>query len=296
MKNVLVQFRRRYLIFRSRKCQKHESRRYPRFTPLCPLKFEFRKMLKLVFRYLYEECFNTIPKTISYFAVENISRTLILQIAHFNPLKSTLCAPWNSNLEKCRNRFLGICMKNVLVQFRKWYLLLRSRKSQKRECQNTPVLPFKIKILCPFKFEFGKMQNTLFGYLHGQCFSNLQFRQPVSYFAAEKISKTLMSQILRFNALKSILCAPWNSNLEKLRNWFLGNCMKNALVEFRKRYFILQPRKCRKREFRKYPRFNPLCPIKFEFGKMQKLVFRYLYEECLSTFPRMVSYFAAEKL
>ena len=74
MKNVLVQFRRRYLIFRSRKCQKHKCRRYPRFTRLRPLKFEFRKMQKLVFRYLYEECFSTISKTISYFPVEKMSK------------------------------------------------------------------------------------------------------------------------------------------------------------------------------------------------------------------------------
>ena len=90
MKNALVQFRKWYLILRPRKCQKHECRRYPRFTPLCPWKFEFRK---------------------------------------------------------CRNRFLGIFVKNVLVQFRRRYLISRSRKSQKDECQSTPFLPFKIKIL-----------------------------------------------------------------------------------------------------------------------------------------------------
>ena len=51
-----------------------------------------------------------------------------------------LCAPGTSNFEKCRNRFLGICMKIVLEQFRRRYLISRSRKSQKHECHGYPVL------------------------------------------------------------------------------------------------------------------------------------------------------------
>ena len=39
-----------------------------------------------------------------------------------------------------------------------------------------------------------------------------------------------------------------------------------------------------------------LCPLKFEFGKMQKILFGYLQEECFSTIPKMVPYFAAEKM
>ena len=92
------------------------------------------------------------------------------------------------------------------------------------------------------------------------------------------------------------LCTPWNSNFEKCRNLFLGICMKNVLVQFQRRYLILRPRKCQKPEFHRYPRFKPLCPLKFEFRKMQKFVFRYFYEECPSTISKTISYFAVEKI
>ena len=68
--------------------------------------------------------------------------------------------------------------------------------------------------LCPLQLEFGKMQKLVFRYLYEECFSNLQFRQPVSYFAAEKISKIWISHIPRFNPLKSTLCAHRNSDFE----------------------------------------------------------------------------------
>ena len=71
----------------------------------------------------------------------------------------------------------------------------------------------------------------------------------------------------RINSLKSTLCVPWNQNLDKYRNWFLGICIKNVLVQFRKWYLILQLRKCQKHECRRYPRFTPLCAWKFEFQK-----------------------------
>ena len=138
------------------------------------------------------------------------------------------------------------------------------------------------------------MQKLVFKYLYEEYFSTIP--KKISYLVAEKISETRMSQIRRFNPLKSTLCAPLNSNLKKCRKCFLGICMKNVLVQFRKWYLILRLRKCQKPEFRRYPRFNPLCPLKFEFRKMQKLVFRYLYEECFSTIPKMVSNFATEKI
>ena len=121
MKNILVQFRRRYLIcgrenlkninvidtpflpfkikifskpFLSTPLRTHTdiSSKFhvsnfnsqdiffyiyntPVLTICAPLKFEFRKMQILVFTYLYEECFSTISKTISYFAVEKMSKT-----------------------------------------------------------------------------------------------------------------------------------------------------------------------------------------------------------------------------
>ena len=76
-----------------------------------------------------------------------------------------------------------------------------------------------------------------------------------------------MSRIPRINRLKSTLCVPWNQDLEKCRNWFLGISMKNVLVQFRKWYLILRPRKCQKHECRRYHRFTPLFPWKFEFRK-----------------------------
>ena len=154
-------------------------------NPLCPLKLEFVKMQKLVFRYFHKECFSTIPTTGIIFCDRENSKIWISQISHFNPLKSILCAPWNSNFEKCRN----------------WF----------------------------------------FWYLYEECFSTSP--KMVSYFAAEKASKTLMSEIPPFYPFK----------------------------------------------------INPLYPLKLEFGKIQKLVFEYFYEECFSTIPKMVSYFAAEK-
>ena len=119
----------------------------------------------------------------------------------------------------------------------------------------------------------------------------------ILFWGRENLKKTWKSQIRRFNPLKSTLYAPLNSNLEKCRNAFwMDTCMKNVLVHFRKWYLILRRRKRQKPEFRRYPRFIPLCPLKFEFRKMQKLVFRYLFEECFSETPKTISYFAAEKI
>ena len=93
------------------------------------------------------------------------------------------------------------------------------------------------------------------------------------------------------------ICAPWYSNFEKSRNWFLGICMKNVSVQFRRRYLILRPRKSKKRECCRHPRFTHLFPLKFEFLKMQKSVFRYMaYKEYFSTISKTISYFAFEKI
>ena len=87
MKNVLVQFLKQYLILRPRKCQKHECRRYPRSTPLCPQNFEFRKMQIFIFRYLCEECFSTVSKTISHFAVVKNLKNMNVTDTPFSPFK-----------------------------------------------------------------------------------------------------------------------------------------------------------------------------------------------------------------
>ena len=43
--------------------------------------------------------------------------------------------------------FRYFCMKNVLVQFRRRYLILRPRNSKNMNVRDTPFLPFKINIL-----------------------------------------------------------------------------------------------------------------------------------------------------
>ena len=149
---------------------------------------------------MYEEYFSTIPKTVSYFAAEKISKTWMSQIRCFNPLKSTLWAPLNSNLEKCRKYFLGICMKNILVQFWKWYLILRPRKCKKYECRRYSHFTH----LCPWNFEFRKMQKSVFRYLYEERSKTIS--KTISYFAVEKISKTWMSEIPHFYPLKSKYC------------------------------------------------------------------------------------------
>ena len=41
----------------------------------------------------------------------------------------------------------------------------------------------------PLQLEFGKMQKLVFRYLYEECFSNLQFRQPVSFLRPRKSKK-----------------------------------------------------------------------------------------------------------
>ena len=151
----------------------------------------------------------------SYFAADKISKTWTSQIPRFNPLKSTLCAPWNLNFKKCWNWFLGICMKNVLVQFWRRYIILRLRKSQKHECHRYPVLTLLINILQkPFLSTLYTLIRT---------------------YPQNFMSLTLI--------VRTSICAPWNSNFEKCRNLFLGISMMNDLVQFRRRYLILRTRK-----------------------------------------------------
>ena len=107
----------------------------PPFYPFLTFKFEFRKTLKLVFRYFYEECFSTIPKTILFCGQENVKN---INVGDTPVLP--FCDPGNSSFEKCWNRFLGMFMKNVQVQFRRQYLIVRSIKSQKHECHRYAAL------------------------------------------------------------------------------------------------------------------------------------------------------------
>ena len=105
-------------------------------------------------------------------------------------------------------------MKNILVQFRRRYLILRSTKSQKHECHRYPVFTLeKQNFPChfsahfytpirtdpknfmtltlivrtfsfiyiippcypfvPFKFEFRKMQKSVFRYFYEECFGTI---------------------------------------------------------------------------------------------------------------------------
>ena len=174
MKNVLEQFRRRYLISRSRNSQKDECHSYPVST-----------LKKQNFaNHFLSTSLHTNTDISSKCHVSNFNSQDTLFYIYNNPILP-ICAPWNLNFEKCRNSFLVICMKNVLAQFRRRYLIFRSRKCQNHKCRKYP----------------------------------------------------------RFT-----LWAPWNMNLQKCRNWFLGICMRNILVQFRIRYFILRPRKSQKHE------------------------------------------------
>ena len=74
------------ILFSGRENLKNMIWQIPRFNPLksslCALKTQISKMQKLVcrYRYLFDECFSAIPKTISYFAAEKISKTWMSQI------------------------------------------------------------------------------------------------------------------------------------------------------------------------------------------------------------------------
>ena len=197
--------------------------------------------------------------------------------------------PWNSNLEKCRNWFLAICMYNVLIQNPKTVSYLRPGKSQKTRISQIPRFnPLKWTLFAPWNSNFENA-GMVFRYLCEVCFSTIPKR-----YLILRPTKSQKHKCHRYPLLT--LYVPWNSNLEKCRNLFLGICMKNVLVQFRKWYLILWPRKCTKHESRRYPRFTPLCHLKFEFRKMQKLVFRYLYEEYFSATSKTISYFAVEKI
>ena len=74
----------------------------------------------------------------SKFHVINFNSQDIFFYIYIIPPVLPICAPWNSNSEKCRNWFLRICMKNVLVQFRRRYLILWSKKCQKHKCSRYP--------------------------------------------------------------------------------------------------------------------------------------------------------------
>ena len=138
MKNVSVQFRRRYLILRPRRSQKHEYHRYPVY----PYKIKILQNPFLAHRYTpkgtHPQNFMFLTLIVSAGRLWVSSQDILFYI--YNTPVLTICAPWNLNFEKFRNYFLGICMKNVLVQFRRLYLILRPRKCQKHKCQRYPVL------------------------------------------------------------------------------------------------------------------------------------------------------------
>ena len=203
MRNILVQFRRRYFILRPRKCQKIWMSQILHINPSCTLKLEFGKIQKLVFGYNSENC-------ILFYGRENVNLWMseIPPFYPFVPLELRI-------FEKCRNWFLGICMKNVLKQFRRRYLISRLRKSKKHECHRYPVFtlekqnfanPFLSTPLhthtdmsskfhvsnfnsqdilfyiykmppfypfVPFKFEFWKMEKSVFRYFYEECFSTI---------------------------------------------------------------------------------------------------------------------------
>ena len=117
-------------------------------TPLLPFKIKIKILQNPFSGHLYTPI-PTHPQ--NFMSLNLIVRTSsFIYIYIYYPRFTHLC-PLISNFEKCRNLFLGISMKNVLVQFRR-----------------------------------------------------------LSYFAAEKITKTGMSRIPRINPLKSTLCVPWN--------------------------------------------------------------------------------------
>ena len=132
-------------------------------------------------------------------------------------------------------------MNNVLVQFRRRYLICGRENFKNINVIDTPFLPFIIKIFSkPFLSTPLRTHTDISSKFHGSNFNS----QDIFFYI--------------YNTPVLPIYAPWNSNFQKCRNWFLRICMKNVLVQFRRRYLILRPRKCQKPEFRRYPRFNPL--------------------------------------
>ena len=118
------------------------------------------------------------------------------------------CAPGTSNFEKCRYRFLGICMKNVLEQFRRRYLISRSRKYQKHECHSYPI----------FTLEKENFANPFLSIpLHTHTDISSKFH--VSNFNSQDILFYI------YNTPILPLCAPGTSNFGKCRNRILGICI-----------------------------------------------------------------------
>ena len=121
-----------------------------------------------------------------------------------------ICAPWNLNFEKCRNLFLHICMKNVLVQFRRRYLICGRENLKNINVIDTPFLPFKIKI-----FSKRFLSTPL------RTHTDISSKFHVSNFNSQDIFLYIYNPVLPISA-------PWNLNFEKCRNLFLRICMKNV--------------------------------------------------------------------
>ena len=202
--------------FAAEKVSKTRMSQIPfKINPLCTLKLEFGKIHKLFLGYLYEESFSKIPTAgILFCGRENLKNMNIID-TRFNPLKSTLCTPWKSDFEKCRNWFLGtgICMKNLLVQFRRRYLIFAAEKVSKTWMSQIP----RINPLCTLKLEFGKIH--FFGGISMKKVL-VQFRK---WYLILRPRKCKIYECRRYPILP--LCAPGTLNFEKCRNRFLGICM-----------------------------------------------------------------------